>query len=272
MVLLEIENFSVKFRGSDIYALKNVSLNGEKGELIIVAGKSGCGKSTLAQAILGLIPKLVNAETAGTILINNKSILQLTRAEIIENIGYVPQYPADYTVSLLVEEEISFSLENLALHQDEIKSRIDSSLRSLSILHLKYRLITELSSGELQKVALATAIACEPKILILDEPMARLDPKSEIELVQTLHKLLDQERLVMVFEHRLDYLLPYADRLIVLDDGQLIQSGNPREILGSLSGVDLPEISELAGANIKSPSIDINEITESLGDFFSQKK
>jgi energy-coupling factor transporter ATP-binding protein EcfA2 len=256
---LEISDLSVRYLNSSQWVLEKVNISAEKEELIIVAGSSGCGKSTLAQTILGLIPAFVEAEILGEIKIKGKLLDNLSRGEIIQNIGYVPQYPGDFTINLLVEEEIAFSLENLAYPREEIQSCITDVLDQLEISHLRYRLMTELSSGELQRVALATAIAPRPPILLFDEPMARIDPKSEIRLASLLRNLSQNEHLIIAFEHRLDYLLPLADRVILLDNGRLIADGEPRSLLEKMKNIDLPEVSEVFFPGITQRALDLDE-------------
>lgn len=270
MTLLEISDLSVRYLKSSQWALEGVNFLGKKEELTIVAGPSGCGKSTLAQAILGLIPAFIEAEILGKIKIMGKLLEELSRKDIIQFLGYVPQYPADFTINLLVEEEIAFSLENLAYPRNEIQSCIVDILDQLEISHLRYRLITELSSGELQRVALATAIAPRPPILIFDEPMARIDPKSEITLARILYNLAQNGHLVIAFEHRLDYLLPLADRIVILENGKVIADGKPRSLLDSIKHVDLPEVSELNWQDITQQPLSINEAKRHLLKHFSE--
>ncbi|MFW9905062.1 MAG: energy-coupling factor ABC transporter ATP-binding protein [Candidatus Thorarchaeota archaeon] len=259
MTLLEIDNLSVKYQNSLHWALKGVNFSAKKPELILVVGSSGCGKSTLAQSILGLIPAFVEAETHGRIKINEKFLDNLSRREIIQYLGYVPQYPADFTINMLVEEEIAFSLENLGYPQKEIQICTTNVLEQLEILHLRFRLMTELSSGELQRVALATAIAPKPPILIFDEPMARIDPMSEITLASVLYNLSHTGHLIIAFEHRLDYLLALADRVILLQDGKIIADGKPKSLLAKLQDVDLPEVSEICIPGESQQILDLDE-------------
>jgi energy-coupling factor transporter ATP-binding protein EcfA2 len=261
---LEISDLSVRYRGSTDWALEGINFSVEKEELIIVAGSSGCGKSTLAQTILGLIPAFVNAEILGKITIKEKNVNELTRKDIVQLLGYVPQYPSDFTTSLLVEEEVAFILENLAFPRHKIQSRIGDIFDQLEISHLHKRLTTELSSGELQRVALATALAPQPPVLILDEPMARIDPMSEIKLAHILHGLSQLGHLVLAFEHRLDYLLPLADRIIILENGRIIADGEPRSLLDDLKYVDLPEVAELNWQDITQHPLSISEAKKHL--------
>ncbi|MHA1778675.1 MAG: ABC transporter ATP-binding protein [Candidatus Heimdallarchaeaceae archaeon] len=240
---LTIEDLSVQYRDSSFYALQNINLRFSSPALVVVTGASGSGKSTLAQTIMGIIPSFIPASISGHIKINNTNINLLDRKQLIGSLGYVPQYPADFKVNLVVEEEIAFILENLRFPPHLIKDRVAELLEQLNITHLRHRLITELSSGELQRVALAIAFAPKPPILILDEPMARIDPKTEIELATILKDLAREGTLVIVFEHHLDYLLAKADHIVVLKEGKIIDEGASKEIVHSLQEIDLPEVS-----------------------------
>ncbi|MFX1514959.1 MAG: ABC transporter ATP-binding protein [Promethearchaeota archaeon] len=270
MSLLEISNLSVRYTSSSQWALKEVDFSIEKEELVVVAGSSGCGKSTLAQTILGLIPAFIDAEILGKINIKEKCLDELSRGEIVQLCGYVPQYPADFSINMLVEEEIAFSLENLAYSRKRIQSCLTSVLDQLEIPHLRYRLMTELSSGELQRVALATAMAPRPPILILDEPMARIDPKSEITLAELLKNLSQNGHLIIAFEHRLDYLLPLADRVILLENGKLIADDESRAVLEKIRNIDLPEVSEVSFPGINQRMLDIEEAKIMLSKKFHE--
>ena len=244
--MLELENLSVKYKTSNKWNLKNINFHLEKGQLVVFAGKSGSGKSTLAQAILGLIPKFVPAEIRGKILINGVSIEQLSRLDLIRTIGYIPQYPSDFITNMLVEEEIAFPLENLSFLRTVIQERISETVKVTEVEHLKDRIMTELSSGEIQRVELCSSLVSYPSILVLDEPMARIDPASEIKIAETLKKLSEKGHLVIVFEHRLDYLFSLADKIYFIENGTIIKSGKSNELISELTGVDLPEIYLLA--------------------------
>ncbi len=243
--MLDVKNLDAKYPKTKRFALKSINFSAKPSEFILVAGPSGSGKSTLAKILLGLIPAFEKAKIYGTITYNDKAISELSRKELIEQLGYVPQYPSDFTTSLLVEEEVVFGLENLAFSRNKINILLDDNLEKLNISHLRNRLITELSSGELQKVSLASALASSPSILILDEPIARIDPKTEIELVNLLRNIADNGHIVIAFEHRLDYILSKADRLIILDKGKIIADGDPKKHVQLLEKIDPPEISTI---------------------------
>ena len=243
--LLEIKNLSVKYSNSKQWALSDISFTVKAGQFILVTGASGSGKSTLAQTLMTLIPNFYPAEISGEISINHQILSEIPRSDLIRLFGYVPQYPSDFTTTLSVEEEVALVLENLGEQREIITQRLDEIFSILDINHLRKRIQTELSSGELQRVALAAAFAPKAPILVLDEPMARIDLKSELLLVKILKQLVDLGHTIIAFEHRLDYLLSIADTVILLDNGFLRAQGNPKDIVQMLSTVDVPEVSLL---------------------------
>jgi energy-coupling factor transport system ATP-binding protein len=243
--MLQVKDLSVRYLNGKEKALSSINLEAKEGEFIVIAGNSGSGKSTLAQILMTLIPNFIDAKISGNIFYNDTHFKDLSREKLVKMLGYVPQYPSDFTTSLLVEEEIVFLLENLALDSDKIYQRLNNVLAELEIETLQNRVVPELSSGELQRVFLASALAYTPPIIILDEPIARIDPKTEIKLVKKLRDLADQGHLIIAFEHRLDYILNEADRLIILDKGKIITDGIPSDHLKNLKEIDPPELSLL---------------------------
>ena len=247
--MLKVKDLTVKYPTQKKYALKSVNFEAQIGDFIVVAGASGSGKSTLAQVLMTLIPNFTQAEISGDISFNNLSFNEFTRENLVNTLGYVPQYPSDFTTSLLVEEEIVFLLENLAIDSEEILSSLNQVLEELGISKLKRRLIPELSSGELQRVFLASALAFTPPIIILDEPIARIDPKTEVKLVELLRNLADKGHLVIAFEHRLDYIATKADRLIILKKGEIVSDEHPSKTIEMLEEIDPPELSLIDSKN-----------------------
>ncbi len=241
--MLNVKNLWVRYKSANKWVLQDITFKIERGKFVIVCGPSGSGKSTLAKALIGLIPFFYPAEIRGEIHIKNKSPLKTPTSELMKDIGYVPQYPSDYTTSLLVRDEIIFPLENMGYNSEEIEKRLERILSELEILHLKNRLVTELSAGEMQKVALATALAHEPEILILDEPFARLDPKSQRNFAQTLAELRQTGITIVIFEHRLDHILSLADFVLILQEGHKIGYDVPQKLIHHLQNIDLGEIS-----------------------------
>jgi len=270
--LLSVSNLSIRYSHSSSWALKSVNFTAKPGELIIIAGPSGCGKSTLAQAILGLIPKFVRAKVEGNIAIKGKSLEKIERKEFLSQVGFIPQYPSDFITTLLTEEEIAFPLENMAMEPEKIEVRVTEVMQKLGILHLQRRIIPELSSGELQRVELATSIGNNPPILVLDEPMARIDPQSEITIAKIMRSLADSGHLVLAFEHRLDYLLSFADRIILLDGGRIVKDGKPKEVISDLTNVDLPEVVDIFNKLFDDKILTVKEAKNKIIEIFATKK
>ncbi|MCK4848976.1 MAG: ABC transporter ATP-binding protein [Candidatus Heimdallarchaeota archaeon] len=241
--MFEISNLGIKYREASKWTLQNVSFVANPGEITLITGASGSGKSTLARALMTLIPKFSPAIIEGDILLDDQKVNSISRSEFIKLCGYVPQYPADFTTTLSVEEEIAQTLENLGYLSDQILRRMDEVFTLLEITHLRKKVQTELSSGELQRVALATAIAPDVPVLILDEPMARIDLKSELLLVKILVDLAKRGKTIIAFEHRLDYLLSVVHKVIFLADGEVHSQGYPKDIISNLINVDIPEVS-----------------------------
>jgi len=172
-----------------------------------------------------------------------------------------------------VEEELAFGLENLGLPREEIKKRIDETLNLVNIKELRDRSPSELSSGQQQKVAIAAVLAMNPEILVLDEPTSMIDPKSALDITQFLNKL-NKERgvTVIVAEHRLENLVSFADKIVVINNGSIVQAGSPREIFASNNlldiGVAIPRIIQLAN-RLKKAGIKIDNLPLTVEEEFS---
>lgn len=262
-ILLEISNLSVSYLKDNITALRNFNLKITENSLTLISGNSGSGKSTFANCIMNLLPKNKSIDISGTLKIDNLLIKNLKKRNFLQLVGFLPQFPMDYVLNLLIYDEIAFPLENLGYSKNEIEIKVNFILNKLKIMHLKNKIITEISSGELQKVALATALVTEPKILILDEPFARLDSDSELNLINILQSL-KKEMIIIVLEHHLDYLLEIVDNIIILDSGNIIYQGNTSQCIEHLKEIDLPEIASINFLNSKKPSIKYLETLENL--------
>lgn len=240
--MLRIKNLWVKYATSE-WILKDVNLHLEDGEFTIIGGKSGSGKTTLVRCLVGLFPTFYKGEVRGAIEISDKNPLN-GPSEVFGTVGFVSQQPKYHTVALSVKDEIITPLENMGLPRDDIHSRLETVLRQVGIRELKEKPIPELSAGELQKVAIASALSIKPNVLVLDEPVARLDRTSSVQIAELLHGLTEEGVLVIICEHHLDEVLPYMDKLFRLEHGRLQRITNREELRAFLEEVDLPEISE----------------------------
>jgi energy-coupling factor transporter ATP-binding protein EcfA2 len=224
---LVVENLSFRYRDRPGTAVRNISFSVERGEILLVAGASGCGKTTLIRCINGLIPRSYKGELSGRILVNGEDTSRWSLARISQRVGTVLQDPERQILGTKVCNEIAFGLENLGLPREEIVWRIDEALNYLNIFHLRERDTFNLSGGEKQKVALAGVLAMRPNILLLDEPLASLDPASALETLQIVRRLADEGMTILMVEHRVeDVMKIHPRRVMFMSDGEVRYLGN----------------------------------------------
>lgn len=218
---LVVDNLSFRYRTRPDLAIRDVSVRLKPGELLLVAGSSGCGKTTLARCINGLIPRSYKGERSGSVTIHGREISDLSLVEISQVIGTLLQDPERQIVATNVVAEIAFGPENLGLPREEILARVDQAIARLNIEHLRSRDTFTLSGGEKQKVALAGLLAMRPSILLLDEPLASLDPASAYEALGVFRSLADEGATIILIEHRVeDALQAQPDRMLYMTDGE----------------------------------------------------
>ncbi|MEM2933513.1 MAG: ABC transporter ATP-binding protein [Halobacteria archaeon] len=245
--VIEIKNLSYKYPNSSISVLNNINLEISRGEFILIAGRTGSGKSSLCKAIVGLIPNFYKGDFAGEVKVLGESTL---RQKIAGKIGMIFQNPEDQILTMQVESEIAFGLENLGLPRAEIAQRVEEAISQLQIEYLRERSPYEISSGELQKVAIASILAMKPEVLILDEPTSDLDPQSAINLFKILTSLHNQGKTIILVEHRLDQVLAIVNKVAILEQGKILALGSPREVIRNFElekiGIRIPRICKLA--------------------------
>lgn len=219
---VEIRNLSFRYRRREAPAIKDIDLQVMPGELLLLAGASGCGKTTLIRCINGLIPRSYKGEISGEILLNGEDTAGLPLARISQLVGTVLQDPERQILGSRVRNEVAFGLENLGLPREEIIERVDQALAHLGISHLRERETFHLSGGEKQKVALAGVLAMRPRLLLLDEPLASLDPASAQETLDLVRGLVDEGMAVIMVEHRVEDVLKYQpDRVLFMQEGEV---------------------------------------------------
>ena len=228
---LIIEDLSFRYRDRQGSAIRSLSFEANPGEILLIAGASGCGKTTLIRCINGLIPRSYKGEISGRILVNGAEVKDWTLARISQQIGTVLQDPERQILGTKVRNEVAFGLENLGLPREEIFQRVDEALHFLKIPHLRDRETFHLSGGEKQKVALAGILAMRPSILLLDEPLASLDPASAQDTLDTVRQLTDDGMTVLMVEHRVeDVMRIQPERVMFMSEGEI-------RYLGNLSGL-----------------------------------
>jgi energy-coupling factor transporter ATP-binding protein EcfA2 len=223
---LVIEGLTFRYHTRPEPALRGVSLTLGSGELLLVAGASGCGKTTLIRCVDGLIPRTYNGDLEGHILLYGQDASEMAMSQISQTVGTVLQDPERQILGSFVLNEVAFGLENLGLPREEILQRVDETLDYLAISHLRDRETFYLSGGEKQKVALAGVLAMRPSILLLDEPLASLDPASAQEALALLRRLVDEGVSVILVEHRVeDALSIRPDRVLFMQEGNVTYCG-----------------------------------------------
>src|SRR5512138_783464 len=201
---LLVENLTFRYRDREAPAIRDISFEARPGEVLLIAGASGCGKTTLIRCINGLIPRSYKGEISGRIAVWGEEVKDWPLARISQKIGTVLQDPERQILGTKVLNEVAFGLENLGMPREEIYPRVRSALDLLEISHLRDRDTFTLSGGEKQKLALAGVIAMQPSILLLDEPLASLDPASAWDSLNTIRLLANQGMTVLLVEHRVE--------------------------------------------------------------------
>ena len=238
MALFEIRNLTFTYPEAKISALKEINLKIEQGEFLVICGKSGCGKTTLLRHFkTALTPYGMRK---GEILFENKFLEQVSARSQASEIGYVLQSPDNQIVTDKVWHELAFGLENLGYDQQTIRLRVAEMASFFGIQTWFPKSVEELSGGQKQLLNLASVMAMQPKVLVLDEPTSQLDPIAASEFLATIRKInMELGTTVIIIEHRLEEVFPMADKVLVLEDGRQILYDKPRKVGQALAGKDL---------------------------------
>lgn len=219
MARATLERLTYRYPGAHAPSLRNVTLRIDGG-LTVVAGPSGGGKSTLLRVFNGLVPHFHGGQISGRAEVAGRSILDTPTRVLARSVGFVFQDPELQTVYATVDREVAFGLENAAVPGPEIPRRVEEALDEAGVGHLAGRLTATLSGGERQRVALASALAMKPQLVVLDEPTSQLDPEGAELVLAAARRVVAQGRAVIVSEHRLQGLLGAADQLLTVEDGR----------------------------------------------------
>ena len=250
MALIETQSVTYTYPAATKPSITDVSIKIEKGQFTLITGPSGCGKTTLCRCFNGLIPHFYQGLLKGDVTIAGFNVTEYTIYELAKHVGLVFQNPENQLFALSVEKDVAFGLENLGVPRDEMRKRVDEALKLTDIYDLRERPPHELSGGQQQRVAIASVLAMQPEVIVLDEPTSFLDPlsaKKIFEVIYDLNKRFDIT--VVLVEHRLDLTAKYTDHIIIMDEGKVVQDGDPREILRSeearLIGIGIPKATRL---------------------------
>ncbi len=267
---IELVDVSFRYPRTEAYALRGVNLRVEPGELVGVVGGTGSGRSTLALVMSGQIPSFVEGVFEGEALIFGRSTRGRRGAELAEEVGIVYQDPEAQLYGLTVEEEITVGLENRGLEPEEIRERVAWALAAVGLEGSEERSPYDLSGGQKQRAVLAGVLALRPRILVLDQPTAALDPATRDQLWELLERLAREGRTIVVVDQDLDRLIRFAHRLVWIDRGTVRAEGEPAGIVadpGALAaaGVRPPQVARLAaGLGIAPVPLRVEELAADL--------
>jgi energy-coupling factor transporter ATP-binding protein EcfA2 len=230
--LIEVEDLTFRYRRATEPAIRNISLNLDPGEVLLVAGPSGCGKSTLIRAINGLVPHAYSGDLTGGVRIGGRATTELRLRDISGLIGTLLQDPAKQIVGATVEAELAFGPENAGMAPNEIADRIREVMTETRIEHLAGRSTAQLSGGERQLLAMAGTLMLRPRAFVVDEPLANLDPATAADLLGLLRRLADAGHAVVIVEHRVEEALALRpDRILAMAEGSVSYLGSPEGFL-----------------------------------------
>lgn len=229
MAFIEIEHLKYRYPHTEQLALDDLSFTVEKGEFIGIIGENGAGKSTLSQAFCGLVPQFYKGAYGGSVKIDGISASTTPTSELCKKVGLIFQNPFHQLSGAkdTVWDEISFGLENLGIAPDEIEKRLEKVLRQLDIWQYREKNPFDLSGGQMQRVAIASILAMEPEVLILDEPTSQLDPQGSEEVFHTVELLAKTGITIFMIEQKMEKLAAYCDKLLFMHQGKQIAFDTP---------------------------------------------
>ena len=260
--IIEIKNLHFFYESEDntpsVEVLKGINLDIKKGEFVAVLGHNGSGKSTLAKHLNGiLIPKKGKVIVDGIDTSDESKLFELR-----QRAGMVFQNPDNQIVSSIVEEDVAFALENLGVPYDEMRKRVDDSLKAVNMYEYRLHSPSQLSGGQKQRVAIAGIIAMRPECIILDEPTAMLDPQGRKEVLSAIHRMNREYGITIVLITHYMEEATQCDRVIVMDKGNIIMDNIPEKVFSQVEllrkiGLDVPQVTELCW-QLKNAGIEIS--------------
>jgi energy-coupling factor transport system ATP-binding protein len=242
--VIRFEQVGVTYPGAPEAALTAVDLQVDEGELCLVIGPTGAGKSTLLRCVNGLVPHFTGGRLSGRVTVAGRDTRTCPPRELADVVGYVGQDPLAGFVTDVVEDELAYGMESLGVPPAVMRRRVEETLDLLDLAELRHRPLLSLSAGQQQRVAIGSVLTVQPRVLVLDEPTSALDPPAAEQVLAALTRLVhDLGLTVLLAEHRLERVVQYADRVVLVRDRRVVD-GPPRDVL-AVSPV-VPPVVELA--------------------------
>lgn len=249
--VIELKDVSYTYPLTDKCSISEFNYSFELGKFYGIIGENGSGKTTLCALIRGFAPSFYKGELKGSVLVDGVPTIEKTSGELSLRIGYVFQNPFTQIsgVKDTVFEEIAYGLENFGVEPEEIERRVVEVMEMTDITSLAMKNPFALSGGQQQRLALASIIVLKPDVLVIDEPTSQLDPESTENVFKIIEMLKKEKKTIILVEHKVDLIAEFADEVLVLHEGKLIESGKTKEVLADISliekGVQLPQIAIL---------------------------
>ncbi|MEO5709706.1 MAG: ATP-binding cassette domain-containing protein [Nocardioidaceae bacterium] len=231
--MIELRDVGVTFADAQAPVLSGVDLTIPEGELVLVVGRTGSGKTTLLRTLNGLVPHFSGGTLHGRVVVDGRDTRDHRPRDLADVVGYVGQDPLAGFVTDMVEDELAYGMESLGLAPAVMRKRVEETLDLLGLAEVRSRPVADLSAGQQQRVAIGSVLTTHPRVLVLDEPTSALDPLAAEEVLATLQRLVHDLGLTVVLaEHRLERVVQYADRVVLVPGGSApVTSGTPEQVL-----------------------------------------
>lgn len=262
---IQIKNLTYRYPTSEADVLKDVSFTVKKGELCAIVGANGSGKTTLCNAIRGFVPKFYKGEISGEVLVNGRDVKEDPDGKNALEIGFVFQNPFTQIsgIASTVYEELAYGLENMGVEPEEIRQRIERIMELTKIQEFRDRDPYQLSGGQQQRVALAAILVMDQDVLVINEPTSQLDPQSTDDVFEIIKLMKSMGKTIVLVEHKMEQIAEYADQIIVLDGGQVVMEGTPKEVFSDPDCLKyhtrLPQSTRIA-LELKKEGVNLSEI------------
>jgi energy-coupling factor transport system ATP-binding protein len=275
--MITIDNLSFRYEGGAKNALTGISMEIPDGDFLGIIGASGAGKSTLTYAMNGVVPHHFRGDYYGVCRVNGLDTVESKPEAVARHLGSVFQDIDSQMVASIVEDELLFGLENFGVDKRDIPARVEEALAAAGIAELRGRLISSLSGGQKQKVAIAAIVALRPRCIVLDEPTGELDPAASRKIFALLQELNEKHGITIIaVEQKIMLLCEFARRLAVMENGRVILDGDIRSVLRhgrqlEEAGVNIPRVTTLgyrlreAGRYAGELPVNVEEAVKMLG-------